>query len=330
MPITQIAVNQQYPATTGRHNGCEVHGDERLAHALLLHGTAGNGKSHLARLLAQLLLCERPAQSLPCGQCHGCQLMEAGTHPDFFSATPAYGMQDDDAEGEAKPRKGRKAATPGKQIRIDCIRDLIHFGTHAAHQGGRRVAIVEPAESLNHNAANALLKTLEEPGEGFFILLVSHEPSRLLPTIRSRCQSLLCQTPSHADASAWLRHHIGSERAETALAFSMGAPLKALNAVLDDQDLLYREVMLTLDACRDRQVTYLFAAESLAGHDANLVLDWWLALVHRLACASPSAALMHFYDTLLSARRKVQGTANPNVRLLLESLLIDWMQLRSA
>ncbi len=298
---------------------------ERLAHGLLLHGTAGVGKGQLARLLALRLLCESPRHGLPCGECHACSMFAAGSHPDFFLASAAYGTSEDDDDG--KSRKGRKTATTSRQIRIDCIRDLIHFSHQAAHQGGRRVAIIEPAEWLNRNAQNALLKTLEEPGAGLFIILVSHEPSRLLATTRSRCQALLCPTPERLDALEWLRHHVAVDRAESALAFCHGAPLKALAAVHDDLDLLHREVMLTLEACRQDEVTYLFAAEQLARHDAAMVFDWWYGLLHRLCCARPAAALLHFTDQLLEARRKALGTANPNTRLLLESLLIDWAQL---
>lgn len=302
----------------------------RLPHALLLHGTAGVGKGHLARLLASSLLCENPAQDLPCGNCHACQMFAAGSHPDFFLASTVYGINDQiEEDGDSKARKTKKVVAPSKQIKIDCIRDLIHFSAHSAHQGGKRVAIIEPAELLNHNAANALLKTLEEPGEGLFIILVSHQPSRLLPTLRSRCQALLCQTPDHAQSMEWLRHHISPDRAETALAFSHAAPLKALAAVHAEDDLLYREVMLTLEACLQREVTYLFAAESLAKHDAVMVLEWWLALVHRQSCVQPAANLLRFNDRLMEARRKAQGTANPNTRMLFETLLIDWINLKN-
>ncbi|HSC76374.1 MAG TPA: DNA polymerase III subunit delta' [Pseudomonadales bacterium] len=302
----------------------------RLAHALLLHGTAGVGKGHLARLLASALLCENPQNHLPCNQCHACQLFAAGSHPDFFLASTAYGVSDQsDEEGESKSRKTKKPVTPSKQIKMDCIRALIHFSTHSAHQSGKRIAIIEPAEWLNHNAANALLKTLEEPGEGLFIILVSHQPSRLLPTLRSRCQALLCQTPDHAQSMAWLRHHIAPERAETALAFSQAAPLKALAAVHAEHDLLYREIILTLEACRQREVTYLFAAESLAKHEPVMVLEWWMALVHRQSCMQPAADFIKFNDNLMGARRKAQSTANPNARMLFEALLIDWINVKN-
>lgn len=310
------------------HSLSERSAGEKLPHALLLHGSAGVGKGHLARLLALSLLCNEPQHSLPCGQCHACRMYAAGSHPDFFLANTSYGVQDDTDEDDGKSRKSRKPATPSRQIKIDCIRDLIHFGNHAAHQGGKRVAIIEPADLLNPNAANALLKTLEEPGDDLFIILVSHEPSRLLATLRSRCQMLLCATPDHRTAIEWLRHHIPIERAETSLAFCHGAPLKALAAVHAEHDLLFREVMLTLDASRQREVTYLFAAEQLAKHDAELVLEWWQQLLHRLCSAQPVSGLLRFNDRLLDARRKARSTANPNTRMLLETLLIDWSQLQ--
>ena len=305
----------------------ERQSQQKLPHALLLHGAEGVGKRHLARLLALSLLCEMPQQALPCGQCHGCRLFAAGSHPDFFLADTSWGLREAaEDDGESKTRKSsKKSALPGKQIKIDCIRELIHFGTQTAHQGGRRVALVEPAEALNHNAANALLKTLEEPGEGLFILLISHQPSRLLPTLRSRCQSVFLNTPSHEQALGWLRHHIAAERAETALAFCQGAPLKAQAAVHAELDLAHREVLLTLQACRAGEVTYLFAAETLAKHDAVMVLDWWLGLVHRQMCTEPAMKIARLYDNLLAARRRAQSTANPNIRMLFETLLIDYL-----
>jgi hypothetical protein len=83
--------------------------------------------------------------------------------------------------------------------------------------------------------------------------------------------------------------------------------------------------MLTLEACRQREVTYIFAAESLAKHDPVMVLEWWWSMVHRYACQQPDSSLLRFSHQLLEARRKVQGTANPNVRMLFETLLIDWI-----
>jgi len=298
----------------------------RLPHALLLHGTAGIGKGRLARLLSASLLCEQPQQQLPCGGCHACQMITAGSHPDFFLADAAYGTAAHEDDDDKKSRKAKKTVAPSRQIKIDCIRDLIHFSTQSAHQGGKRIALIEPAEWLNHNAANALLKTLEEPGADTHIILVSHQPSRLLPTLRSRCQAVFCPTPDQEQALQWLKQQgLSAERATTTLAFTAQAPLKALAAANDNQDALHQEVMSVLRSCRQQKIDYLSAAETLAKHDTLLVLDWWLSLVHQQACAQPSAASLQFYDALLVARRKALSTANPNTRMLFEALLIAWI-----
>ncbi len=315
------------------HHMAERIGHNRLPHALLLHGAAGIGKSHFARLMALRLLCANVQDGLPCGACHACMMFASESHPDFFLANTSYGIADgSDSDMDTKPRKGKKTAAPSKQIRIDCIRDLIHFGAHSAHQGGRRVAIIEPAEALNHNAANALLKTLEEPGEDMFIILLSHQPSRLLPTLRSRCQAVFMATPDEQQAGSWLRQQISPERAATALAFSAGAPLRALDAVKNEQDLAWREVVMTLEACRKQEIHYLFAGESLdklaKAHDAILIFDWWIAYVHEQCRLALKKSWLQFADTLQNARRKVQGTANPNVRFLLDALLVEWTALQ--
>lgn len=304
----------------------ERHTQNRLPHALLLHGVAGIGKGRLARLLAASLLCETPKQNLPCGGCHACQMVVAGSHPDFFLADASYGAAVNDEDDDKKSRKAKKSVAPSRQIKIDCIRDLIHFSTQSAHQGGKRIALIEPAEWLNHNAANALLKTLEEPGADTHIILISHQPSRLLPTLRSRCQALFCPTPDHEQSLQWLkRQGISAERANTTLAFTALAPLKALAAANDNQDTLHKEVITVLQACRQNKMDYLTTAETLAKHDTLLVLDWWLSLVHQQASAQALASTLIFYDALLAARRKALSTANPNARMLFESLLIAWI-----
>ncbi len=300
----------------------------RLPHALLLHGTAGIGKGHLARLLALSLLCEKPQQHLPCRSCYACQMFAAGSHPDFFLADNHYGLDKIDGDDEPKKSKTKKTAVPSKQIKIDCIRDLMQFGVQTAHQNGKRVALIEPAEWMNHNAANALLKTLEEPGEDMHIILVSHQPSRLLPTLRSRCQALFCPTPSKEQSIQWLQQQqISADRAQVVLSFTHNAPLKALDAANEQHDVLHKETMETLSAARNGDMNYLSAAESLAKQDPVIILDWWLTLVHQQTRSNPRAALLKFYDSLLVARRKILGTANPNARMLLETLLIEWMLL---
>jgi len=207
------------------------HRTGRLPHALLIHGAQGVGKLALAEKIAQLLLCEaKDAARKPCGACEGCRWYAGGNHPDFRRLEPeALASQPDAAapeeeEGEAPARRGR----PSLEIKIAQVRELADFLNIGSHRGGLRVALVHPAEEMNVNAANALLKALEEPPAGAIFLLVSHRPARLLPTIRSRCIALPVAIPPEKAALQWLSAQ-GMPDAERWLAYAGGAPLRALD-----------------------------------------------------------------------------------------------------
>lgn len=200
----------------------------RLPHALLIHGARGTGKLALAERLAQLLLCEVAAPaSRPCGQCEGCRWFRAGSHPDLRRVEPEALAREptmETEEGDAPAKKGK----PSTEIKVEQVRDLAGFLNLRSHRGGLRVALVHPAEDLNPNAANALLKGLEEPPAGAIFLLVSHRPARLLPTIRSRCVALPVPIPARDEALAWLSAQGAREPARW-LAYAGGAPLLALD-----------------------------------------------------------------------------------------------------
>ncbi len=144
-------------------------------HALLLAGSEGAGIERLAESLAAGLLCDRAlADGGACGECSACRLLAAGNHPDLLWLSPA----------EADEAAGRKASS---QIRVEAVRQLIATLALSPYHGATRVSIIQPAEAMNPATANALLKVLEEPPPGNLLLLISHRPLRLLPTIRSRC-----------------------------------------------------------------------------------------------------------------------------------------------
>jgi DNA polymerase-3 subunit delta' len=205
---------------------------DRLPHALLLHGPRGVGKLELAERIAQLLLCEaQDAARRPCGACDGCRWFLGGNHPDFRRIEPeAMARQGEGAEeeGDAPAKKGR----PSIQIKVEQVRSLADFLNLRSHRGRLRVALVHPAEDMNPNTSNALLKGLEEPPGGAIFVLVSHRPARLPPTIRSRCVAVPLPTPPRDAALQWLAGQ-GVKDAERWLAYAGGAPLRAAEHAAD-------------------------------------------------------------------------------------------------
>ena len=198
-----------------------------LPHALLVHGVQGAGKLALAEQFAQLVLCEAadPA-ARPCGLCDGCRWYLGGNHPDFRRVEPEA-LAPPRAEEEEGAASAKRAAKPSMEIKVDQIRELADFLNLGSHRGRRRLALVHPAEDMNANAANALLKGLEEPPPGAMFILVSHRPASLLPTIRSRCIAVPVALPPRPAALKWLESQ-GVKDAARWLAYAGGAPLRAL------------------------------------------------------------------------------------------------------
>ena len=314
----------------------QLGGRAQHAHAYLLYGPAGIGKRALAEHWAAQLLCQRPAAAGACGECKACQLLAAGTHPDYFVLEP------EEAE---------------KPIRVDQVRDLVGFVVQTAQLGGRKVVLLEPAEAMNVNAANALLKSLEEPSGDTVLLLISHQPSRLLPTIKSRCQQVTCPQPGLAQSQAWLATALpDSDEAERAelLALAAGSPLMAVS--LQAQGVREQRALVTdgVKKLLKQQLSPSQLAEAWNGVPLLLLFDWfcdWSHLILRyqltqdeeglgladmrkvvqyLAQKSRQAKVLEVQAWILEQRQKVLGKANLNRALLLEALLAHWLQLPGA
>ena len=153
-----------------------------MPHALLIHEAPGTGGDWLATWAAALVLCER-GSATPCGECVACRRVANLQHPDLSWVRPQE---------------------ESRQIRIEQVRELSAELALTSHGGGYKVGIIAPADALNRFAANALLKTLEEPPARTLLILVATEPSRLPPTVLSRCQRLRLRAPARAESVAWL------------------------------------------------------------------------------------------------------------------------------
>jgi DNA polymerase-3 subunit delta' len=247
---------------------------EKLPHALLIHGRTGLGKTHLALNFAKRLLCETAAGAEPaCGACPACAWFEQSNHPDFRLLQPDALSADPGGEGGDSAEGG----SASKQIRIDQVRDLQAFLRVGSHRGGLRVTVIRPAEAMNAATANALLKSLEEPSAGTLILLVSSDPQRLLPTVRSRCQAIPILGADRKVASAWLQEQ-GIADADAALSFAAGAPLAALEHTEFDER---RRALVALLATPGFDPVH--GAEQLSGIALIEIVTWLQKWVYDLA-----------------------------------------------
>lgn len=307
----------------------------RLPHALLLKGAQGIGKLDFAMNIAQSLLCEKPlADGMACQNCSSCHWFLQDTHPDFRLIQPdALSAQEEEKESGKKP---------AKQISVDQIRALANFSNLSAHQGGFRVVLIHPAETMNANAANALLKTLEEPSGRMLFILVTHKPQQLPPTILSRCLALAAPTPSPEASAAWLKQQ-GIADPVALLAQAGFAPLQA--ARLAEEAAGAEEYRRFLQEIRQPAQFDVFAlAELLQRTEPAKVIHWLQQWCYDLGSAKlagkilyhPDMAdaikaiadkvvmldLLRYQKELVVAKREASHPLNP--KLLFESVLLSY------
>lgn len=325
--------------------------DKTLPHAFLFTGVEGVGKELFAKSVAAYLLCESSKKEIKdfdsgegsvsvnvaCGQCKQCKLLEGDTHPDFKYLAPEEGSS---------------------AIKIDQVRQLVDFFSRSSQQGGRKIALLSPAEALNNNAANALLKTLEEPSQDSVIILVSHQSGMLLPTIRSRCQVVEFGLPPVSASFVWLNAKASGLIGESSgqekdisdvLLLANSAPLKALSylekGVLSEYRLMLEELSSFLkndslsstlatrwnDDIADLRISWVmlwleqilklkFGEELSGSHSAKKMFVY-------LAEKATELELFHLYESCLKQYRLFLGTSNPNKILAFEAILHSWLSL---
>lgn len=307
---------------------------QRLAHALLFQGPSGVGKKQCAIELAQAVLCLQPdASGYACGHCNACHLFNAGMHPDYRLLAPT-------------PPATSASANPVLTIKIDALRDMYRALAETSQLGGFRVAVILDADKMPMQAANSLLKTLEEPGSDTLMVVVSSHPQRLPVTIRSRCQVIRFQIPDTAVALEWLGE-CGTNDAQTALKLAHGAPLQARD--FEETHLEEREILVkALMGAQSGEISIQYA-QKLAQMPRDYLLNWlldWVSDLGRLLTIGADAALVNedqrkvlmararradksrvfgLHDQIYELIRAEGIALNP--QLLWENLLISWENL---
>jgi DNA polymerase-3 subunit delta' len=309
-------------------------------HAYLLHGEAQTGKRHFATSLAYYLLCQSPLPHSACGTCKSCLLNAAGNNPDLLVLEPEEGS---------------------KQIKVEQVRDVRQFLETRSHGRGRRIIVLDTAESLGTSSANALLKGLEEPPQEVVFLLISDRPRAVLPTISSRAQSLRMPRPRRDEVLAWLLtvfEQNGVGDLEQIIELAQGRPLAAKAIIETGQAKAYADIGEALLAlAQQREYPLDVASRYSKSHCLDLltILLHWLAelskfrmtastaqlkapalrvLAQDLAgsqadghCAGQTLAFLQLYNRVASAQMQLVGTTNPNTQLMLEDLLLEFGRL---
>ncbi len=289
-----------------------THAAGRMPHALLIQAAPGLGGDQLARWAVGLVMCANASRA-PCGACRDCIQRAANTHPDLIWVR---------REEEAK------------QLQVEQIRELCGALALKSYAGGYKAAIIVDADLMNANAANALLKTLEEPPPSTLLILCAARPSRLPATIVSRCQRVKVARPKRQEALRWLEARQENRDWGEVLEHAAGAPLRALELEEGGFAALDRDMTDALASLRDRRLDFVETAERWSKDDFAARLDWletWITRSVRqqliqpagLPSAGRTPKIRALYGLLDQVRGlKFEQTTSLNMQLAAEDLLL--------
>jgi len=306
-PSTMLPLNAVIPWLAGLQRSLsEAITTDRLGHAVLIQVDPGLGGDWLATWLAARLFCSAPSGVKPCGDCLYCRRVVSGEQPDLMRLSPIE---------------------ESKEIRIDQVREMAAELALTGHGRGRKVAVITPADRLNRNAANALLKTLEEPAGSSLLLLVTGESSRLPATVQSRCTRVGVPVPPRAELEDWLRAHGGKNSDWKAVMDAIGPrPFVALQVESETIADLQRETMRALDQVLAGTLDPVETAETWGKEGFALriacIETWLVTRIREWATGSRPVQAEALFAALDDAREGRQWAETPiNKPLALERLL---------
>lgn len=302
---------------------------DRMPHAVLLVAPRGSGKFHFASLLSQSLLCQdnrgKPEKfKQACGHCKSCELFKAQTHPDYYPISPLI-----DDKGKSK-----------QNIAVDQIRHLSDKLNEKSHFNGWRIAILSPVSALKASGFNALLKTLEEPGENTLLILLSDNLHQVAPTIRSRCQIMRPYIDSESVAD-WLATNYNHDRNHVidALERCHQVPFAALDYLENQGESRKSQLFDLFDQVLLNQLNPKQALEmALSDHGAesvwlNLSDYFYLMVAGKLKSKAqtsyqriPKVLSFNLYDKLIQYQRGQLAGSNLNAHAQLQAILIPWYE----
>ena len=310
----------------------KVQRKNRLPNALLLSGIAGLGKTEFAKNFVRFLLCNTSSET-PCNHCRNCRLLQANNHPDYFNVN---------------------LKEKSKNIRVEQIRVVCTSLKQTAQYGGYQIVIIEKADRMDRAAANALLKTLEEPPGKVLIILVSNTSYLLPATVQSRCQTLYFSSQPKEKTIAWLKEQLGdTEQAQLLLKMSENSPFKAIELAKKNSTELLEKLLTHLTDIYKGKRNPIAAVPGFLKSDLSLLLHLFSCLafdifrlqlgiqknyityepyfsqLKTLGSIIKVESLSHFLTRIQQAEQQIKSGTNPNTQLLLEDLLLHWVHLCS-